>query len=612
MTQNRSEKLIEELEKQLRIDETLVRCVRTLYEKQDVESAIDELLSIIAEYHSAERAYIFEIDEENSLLHNTYEWCRAGVEPQIDFLQDVDIRVIERWMERFENDGEFFISSLSGEVDKDSEEYEILKIQAIDSLMAAPLRMNDKIVGFLGVDNPAANTDTLLLLRSVAAFVINDIQKRQTVEQQIIGALAAIYVSMHFMDLEQDSYRELHSIEHVHAIAGKQGKISEQLPKVMSILAEDAYMQQVMEFIDINTLEARMADNKIISSEFLGRISGWCRVSFIEVSRGEDGHLQNVIFAVQQIDEQKRRELEYQRALKEALENKNEMYMEMLHMQSCGFIAAKVDGAEVSMMNVAALKMFGWNSIDDFDGKVSCIFDRLQASDKPEIIRGLKQLKHKGQEYVYECTIRKMDGGFVHIMVHAKVVALSSGEKMLIQSLTDITEKKVMEDELLHLSQTDGLTGISNRSSGESKIERLIAEGVSGMFCLLDVDKFKLVNDTYGHNVGDQVLIALAECLKKSFRSTDVIMRLGGDEYAVYAVGITDKESAGNSIDRFFAAVNRLRIPALGEKKLSVSLGAVLCDSKAQFIFDSLYQMADSAMYQCKKNNGNMYKFYEG
>ena len=104
-----------------------------------------------------------------------------GIEPQIEYLQKVPLSVIGRWMEQFERQGEFFITSLSGEVEKSSVEYEILETQSIESLLAAPLRVDGQITGFLGVDNPKLNTDTLVLLQSVATFVIDDIQKRKNV-----------------------------------------------------------------------------------------------------------------------------------------------------------------------------------------------------------------------------------------------------------------------------------------------------------------------------------------------------------------------------------------------------------------------------------------------
>ncbi len=258
--------------------------------------------------------------------------------------------------------------------------------------------------------------------------------------------------------------------------------------------------------------------------------------------------------------------------------------------------------------------MFGWSSIEDFGAKYSAVVKRMKMVDVDKVLEDLKKLQDAGgdEEYVYEYAIRQRQGGYVYVMAHAKVVILQNGEKMLLHSLTDITDKKKMENQLLYLSQTDALTGIHNRGSGEHRVQNMLKEGKKGMFCLLDIDKFKHINDTYGHGVGDKVLIALAQCLTRSFRSQDIVMRLGGDEFSIYAVGISDEEIGRRSIQRLFNAVDAIDIPELGDYKVSVSLGAVLCSGAQGMAFDQLYQMADTTMYDCKSVQGNKAKFYGG
>lgn len=171
------------LERRLEIEQTMMSCLKTLYEVEDMGLAINRLLSIIANFHAADRAYIFEFKDDGIFMDNTYEWCNEGVTSQINILQNIEINVIDRWMERFRESGEFYINSVEDEVDKDSVEYMLLKQQGIESLFAAPLIFDGEITGFLGVDNLLINTDTLMLLQSVAALVINDIHKRKNMAE---------------------------------------------------------------------------------------------------------------------------------------------------------------------------------------------------------------------------------------------------------------------------------------------------------------------------------------------------------------------------------------------------------------------------------------------
>ena len=112
----------------------------------------------------------------------------------------------------------------------------------------------------------------------------------------------------------------------------------------------------------------------------------------------------------------------------------------------------------------------------------------------------------------------------------------------ILWTLESIDEDRKMQEKLRYLSETDRMTGILNRGSGEQKIREKMQMGNAGMFCLMDADKFKSINDNFGHAVGDKVIIAIADCLRKSFRDSDVVFRLGGDEFAAYAMDVKDEE----------------------------------------------------------------------
>ena len=170
---------------------------------------------------------------------------------------------------------------------------------------------------------------------------------------------------------------------------------------------------------------------------------------------------------------------------------------------------------------------------------------------------------------------------------------------------------RVREKTLIELSETDQLSGLLNRGAGEKKIENLLAMQKAGMFILLDTDKFKSINDTYGHAVGDKVICAISDCLRTSFRDRDVVMRLGGDEFAAYAVGVTTEAVASLVIDRFFNCLNNIYIPEMDFKKVYVSVGAVFYDGTQPETFDDLYKRADALTYRSKAIEGSFVSFQE-
>ena len=163
---------------------------------------------------------------------------------------------------------------------------------------------------------------------------------------------------------------------------------------------------------------------------------------------------------------------------------------------------------------------------------------------------------------------------------------------------------------LLKMSQTDAMTGVYNRGGGEKAIRSAIEMGAEGLFFLLDADKFKSINDNYGHDVGDQVIISIAKALVHSFRDVDIVMRLGGDEFAVYAPGVLDMEAANRVVKRFFESIDDIGIPSLGDRKICVSLGAAFWRGSDPVNFDELYKRADLRLYDSKQVEGNMVTFY--
>lgn len=421
-----------------------------------------------------------------------------------------------------------------------------------------------------------------------------------------VNALAGIYEAMYLVDLSTGMQKELKSTASLHAAMGDATTVSEQFKNVVNRAVVEENRADMMKFIDFATLAERMAGKQDIFIDIQSVKEGWCRASFIRVADNEDGSPATVLFAAEIINEEKERELKYQKALEKALQNQNEIYAEMLQMQSNGIVATGMDNSFL-MMNDAAARMFGLPDADHFDGNIVSLVEMAEIENKEAVLQSYSALKAIGGRISFEFSICRDGLNSVYIMATSKLAEMSSHEKVVITSLTNITKNKKLEHELVQLSETDALTGIRNRGSGERRISHMIEENVTGLFVLMDVDKFKSINDTFGHGVGDKALIEVAKCLTRSFRGQDIIMRLGGDEFAVYAVGVEKPDTAKNCIERLFEEIDSIDIEEMrgSGRKISISLGAVLCQGDKMKPFDELYQMADSAMYKSKKTDGN-------
>lgn len=160
---------------------------------------------------------------------------------------------------------------------------------------------------------------------------------------------------------------------------------------------------------------------------------------------------------------------------------------------------------------------------------------------------------------------------------------------------------------LIHLSEIDPLTSVFNKETTQKLIDQKLKNHEHFCFLILDVDDFKSVNDNYGHAVGDKVLKNLSDLFKNHFRQTDIVGRIGGDEFIIL---IEDEHIAESRIQSLLQKVNALKIEELQDFKLSISVGMAFAPSNGT-TFMELYRHADHALYQTKRTGKNNYKIYK-
>ena len=160
------------------------------------------------------------------------------------------------------------------------------------------------------------------------------------------------------------------------------------------------------------------------------------------------------------------------------------------------------------------------------------------------------------------------------------------------------------------IADIDALTKINNRRSGVDKIKQMIEAGKSGMFLLIDLDDFKKINDRYGHKMGDKALIFLSKCLKEAVSEDDVVMRFGGDEFAVFMQNIENPEDGAVYINSLIQSIHHIAIPGMKDYKLSVSIGVSILCADCEKSFEILYSESDEALYRTKHKGKDSYSFF--
>ena len=164
---------------------------------------------------------------------------------------------------------------------------------------------------------------------------------------------------------------------------------------------------------------------------------------------------------------------------------------------------------------------------------------------------------------------------------------------------------------LLRTAQLDGLTGAYNKRATEEYINRILTQmpNEKGTFVILDIDKFKEVNDQYGHAVGDKVLHELSKTFFRHFRKDDIIGRIGGDEFVIYMRNTESKEIASARINKLIENVRNLPFEEMNGKYVTISVGIAFAPEAGSCYMD-LYKNADTALYEAKHNGRDRYHVY--
>lgn len=235
--------------------------------------------------------------------------------------------------------------------------------------------------------------------------------------------------------------------------------------------------------------------------------------------------------------------------------------------------------------------------------------------EKPDFFRQLWQGLAAGDQWRGETWNRRKDGKVYFARLDLFVVRSMSQEvSHYVGICSDMTLLKEQQQRLERMAYHDPLTQLPNRALFFDSLRQALARTRRKdellAVCYLDLDNFKPVNDSMGHNAGDQLLVHIAERIRNALRAHDVVARLGGDEFALLLSGLESADEAMHTLDRLLAAI--CQPYQLGGKAIDIgaSIGYTLYPLDNAEL-DDLLQHADKAMYRAKLNGGNNYHMYD-
>lgn len=207
------------------------------------------------------------------------------------------------------------------------------------------------------------------------------------------------------------------------------------------------------------------------------------------------------------------------------------------------------------------------------------------------------------------------DGSQLWVHLVATLSADEAGARVMRMVLSDINMLKSFERHLDHLAHYDALTNLPNRLLKADRLQQAMVQarrsGQGLAVVYIDLDGFKTINDRYGHDAGDQLLVAVARQMQEVLREGDTLARMGGDEFAAILINVPGIAACAQLLDRLLgAAAKPLQV---GDHRLQVSasLGVTFYPQAGEVDGDQLLRQADHALYQAKQAGKKRYRIYD-
>ena len=236
------------------------------------------------------------------------------------------------------------------------------------------------------------------------------------------------------------------------------------------------------------------------------------------------------------------------------------------------------------------------------------------SKDSSSLFKIIEEAIQLNDSYHDEVNITTIQGKKIPVDLRVNCIYDSKNKPThYIATLTDMTYRKKTEDELMYLANFDSLTGLPNRSLMRIQLKQALLQAESGKklmaIMFVDLDNFKIINDSLGHSIGDDVLIAVGIRLKRCIKKTDTIARIGSDEFTL---GLLNIDSMNDVIKYAEKIIKNIAKPILLEDQefiISACIGISIYE-KSETNIDTLLKQADTAMHHAKKIGKNNFQFF--
>lgn len=598
---------IDALQHRMAFEDLLMRIASSfiLRAPAEIDDGIHEALADIGRFVDVDRAYVYLIDEDHAMVENTHTWNAVDLPMELERPRTVPQADAPRWMEELRQLEPIYIPRVADLDDSWALEREMMREQGAQSVLAAPLVDQGRLAGFIGFDSIRSerlwSDDHLSLLMSAAGVVSQALARRDAEERFALGFEAAplgmaligpdgqhVQVNRAYCELVRQSDGELIGrgmLDLVHE--DDRDRLIEQYSALTDGLTDHA------------TLELR-------SGEHVGTVR-WYRVHLAAVRR-PGGAIRYLVSHLEDITERHQQESE--------LRVSEERYRTLVENSPAVVTRFDRDGRMVYMS--PSFEEIGPFKVGEIVGQTSDVISKGDEYYKWQ--SALQRVFDTGQRHDTEWEIEIAEGETMWFQSRAVPEFDEHGdvEYVLVMN-TDITALKKSEAELAHQAMHDPLTGLANRALFLDHLRSELARGERRSEALavlfLDLDRFKVVNDSLGHSIGDVLLVEVARRLADLLRGGDTVARLGGDEFVMLLPDVSGPDEAVIIAKRVLAAIRRPIEVDADELFTTASMGIAVWEASrpadGAATAEALVRDADTAMYRAKARGRDRYEIFD-
>lgn len=278
----------------------------------------------------------------------------------------------------------------------------------------------------------------------------------------------------------------------------------------------------------------------------------------------------------------------------------------LLHQISDGVVVSDMNGT-ITGFNRGAEKIFGHPASAILGRSVTELMPDNARPEAGQLAATLNSFRERFRQ-PEEVVGRHGDGSALELEMVVSPMAISDAEQM-VAIIRDVSERKRQREQLQFMARHDALTGLPNRRCFEELVAKRLRGGQSGLLAFVDLDDFKLINDTLGHKAGDTALVAIARRLVSMAGEQAVVARQSGDEFVLFIPGMADYPAMRDWAEEL---VQRMRSPvSFDQVQFGLSCSVGLAPTAAEVgEVETLVREADLAMYHAKRSGKNRFSFF--